>query len=105
MIVKFYPVTMLFNRHPPGIAILHSYPLLSLDNLFHLPPMLSTQLEDLKSVLDHVMLYIVVKLGVGFETGHVINFQHPWLKFMIQHYIKTKKITAGIRFFCLGRSI
>ena len=44
MIVKFDPITMLLNRHPPGIAILHSYPLLSLDNLFHLPPMLSTQL-------------------------------------------------------------
>ena len=51
------------------------------------------------------MLYLIVKLRISPETRHMIYFQHPRLQFVVKHHIKSKKITAEIRLFCLTSSV
>ena len=50
--------------------------------------------DEIKSVLDKIVFYLVVKLGVGPEARHVVDLKHPWLQFVVEHHIETKEITT-----------
>ena len=96
---------MLLRCHPASVPIQHGLLSLRLQVDFDLLTVLNAKLQDLKRVLDEIVLDGVVELGVRTERGHVVHFEDPRFELMIQHHIEAEQVAAAVRLFGLCRPI
>jgi hypothetical protein len=59
------------------------------------------QLNDFETVFDEAVLDICIHRGFHVETRSVIHFNHPRLKLLVQHDVKSKQFEAAIWLLCL----
>lgn len=105
VVIKANSLAVLLDSHSADIPVLHGQSLLALDDHVHLSALLDAKLKDLKSVLDHVVLDFIVKVGVRPETWHVVHLKHPGLQLMVQHHIEAEQVAANIRLLGLTGAI
>lgn len=93
---------MLLSRHSFKNILLH----LLLHFILHLPldllALFDWQLDDLQTVMYQLIFHHVVCLSVRVKARCVVNFQHPWLQFLVKHDVEAKQFKAAVWFFALA---
>lgn len=74
---------VLSGSHPSSLTCYKAVSRLLFQHLLQLVSMFEAELDDLKHVLDHVVLYLVVNLRIGSKTRHVVDLEEPWLKLVV----------------------
>lgn len=102
--VELNSLAVLSSCHPPHSAELHLV-LFLFQNVFHLPSLFETELQDLKYIFNHISFDNIIYICVRPETWSVVDLKHPRLKLVVQHNIKAQQVKTKVRFFGLACSV
>ena len=75
------------------------------DHHVELPTLFNAQLQNLKRVLDQMMLDFKVNACVSAKARHVVHLKHPVLQLVVQHDIEAKQVAACVRLLGLAGTV
>lgn len=65
-------------------------------SIYYLILFVDSTLQQLKSVVQHVTLYLLVERGIAVETGGMVDFKKPGFAIFVKKYVETEDFKAHI---------